>query len=109
VRSDYFNLLREVRVVTIVAPKDSVTAACVKGLILERNIPSKQLPTHLKFPNILIFKPAIEAEGLMQTGETRFDQMIKNENSILRGYLQKIYKLKPNVVFVAEHVSKLAF
>jgi hypothetical protein len=34
VRSDYFNLLREIRVVTIVAPKDSVTAACVKGLIL---------------------------------------------------------------------------
>jgi hypothetical protein len=109
VRNDYFCLLREVRVVTIVAPKDSVTAACVRGLILERNIPSKQLPTHLKYPNILIFKPAIEAEGLMQTSETRFDLMIKNEDSIMRAYLQKIYRLKPNVIFVAEHVSKVAF
>lgn len=68
VRSDYFHLLREIRVVTIVAPKDSVTAACVKGLILERNIPSKHLPTHLKFPNVLLIKPAIEAESLMRAG-----------------------------------------
>jgi hypothetical protein len=35
--------------------------------------------------------------------------MIKNENSILKNYLQKIYRLKPNVIFVAEHVSKVAF
>ncbi len=34
IRSDYFHLLRDIRVVTIVAPNDSVTAACVKGLIL---------------------------------------------------------------------------
>lgn len=59
VRSDYFNLLREVRVVTTLPPPDTVTASCIKGIALERNIPSKQLPTQIKYPNILIFKPAI--------------------------------------------------
>ena len=27
----------------------------------------------------------------------------------MKAYLQKIYKLQPNVIFVAEHVSKLAY
>lgn len=35
--------------------------------------------------------------------------MIKIENSIIRSYLQKVYKLRPNVIFVAGHVSKIAF
>ena len=39
----------------------------------------------------------------------RFDAMVKNENTILKTYLQKVYKFKPNIIFVAEHVSKVAF
>ena len=54
-----FSLLKEIRVLTIATPRDCVTAACVRGLILERNVPSKALSTHIKYPNILIFRPAI--------------------------------------------------
>lgn len=71
----------------IKTPKDAVTAVCVKGLILERNIPSKQLDTHIKFPRILTVKPAIQADGLIKSSEVKFDEMIKNENIILKNYL----------------------
>lgn len=59
VRPEPFSLIREIRVLTIATPRDCVTGACVRGLILERNIPSKTLSTHFKYPNILIFRPAI--------------------------------------------------
>lgn len=32
--SDYFDLSKEIKITTIVTPKDCVTAVCVKGLIL---------------------------------------------------------------------------
>ncbi len=32
--SDYFDLSKEIKITTIVTPKDCVTAVCVKGIIL---------------------------------------------------------------------------
>lgn len=93
----------------IKTPKESVTAVCFKGLIFQKNIPSKQLQAHLKYPRILTIKPSISADVLIKSHEVRFDEMIKNENIILKNYLDKIFKLNPNVIFIEEHVSKIAF
>lgn len=44
----------------------------------------------------------------MSGNDLKFDEMVKNENNILRNYLSKIYRLKPHVIFTAEHVSRVA-
>jgi hypothetical protein len=43
IRKEGWNLQQEIKIVTIIAPTEAVAGVCVKGIILERNIPSKQL------------------------------------------------------------------
>jgi hypothetical protein len=70
--------------VTILTPPEAVTAACVKGLVLERNIPSRHLETHMKYPRIVTIKPPIEAGSLVQTKHMKFDELVNNAETILR-------------------------
>ena len=42
-RKTPFNLLEEIRVLTIVSPNEAVASACVKGLVILKNAPTKQL------------------------------------------------------------------
>lgn len=35
--------------------------------------------------------------------------MIRNENLIVKNYLDKLFKLNANVIFIEQHVSKIAF
>jgi len=97
--------------VTIIAPTEAVAALCVKGLVLERNIPSRQLESHMKSARVVTIKTALEADTLMRANKSatiRFDDMVRNESIILSNYLDKVFKLGPKIIFVQEQASKAA-
>ena len=108
IRREAFDLQEEIKVVMIMAPPETVTAVCVKGLVLERNIPSKHFETHLKYPRIITIRPAIEAGSLTQTKNMKFDELVSNVDSILKTCLEKVFRLNPNIMFVEEEVSQIA-
>ena len=35
-----------------------------------------------------------------KSGTMRFDEMVRNESSILANYLEKVFKLCPKIIFV---------
>jgi len=92
----------------IVAPPETVTAVLVKGLVLEKNIPSKSLETHIKYPRIVTIRPAIEAGSLTQSKNMKFDELVNNVDNILKSCLDQVFKLNPNIMFVQEEVNQVA-
>ena len=76
------------------------SAVLVKGVVLEKNIPSKSLDLHIKYPRIVTIRPAIEAESLTQTKNMKFDDLVNNVDNILKSCLDQVFKLNPNIMFV---------
>ena len=80
----------------------------MKGLVLPKNIPSRNLDMHLKYPRLVTIKPAISAESLTQAKSLKFDELVNNVGNILKTCLGQVFKLNPNIMFVQNEVNQVA-
>lgn len=48
------DIIKQVKIKTLVTDSDKITAILLKGIVLDKNLPSKHMPTHLSKPTILI-------------------------------------------------------
>jgi hypothetical protein len=61
------------------------------------------MPSHLAKPTILLIENSIDIESFSQ--EMKFEDLMKNEKSIMNKIFDKINKLSPNIIFVEGNVN----
>lgn len=57
------DIIKQVKIKTLVTEPDKITAILLKGIALDKNLPSKHMPSHLSKPTILLIENAIDIES----------------------------------------------
>lgn len=92
------DLSKTVKIKTIEAEKNKAVQAMVKGIVLDKNVTSKSMQTHLSHPKVLIIENSIDLDSLASF--IKFEELIKNDKAIMKKILEKIVKLNPDIIFV---------
>ena len=92
------DIAKVVRFKTIISPENQVTSVLMKGLVIQKNLPTKNMIRHLSRPRILIVEKSIDTDSL--TSIFKFEELVKNEKVIMKKILEKIVKLQPDIIFV---------
>ena len=95
-----------VRFKIIVAPEGQATSVLMKGMVIEKNLPTKGMISHLTQPRVIVVEKSIDTDSIASF--IKFEELVKNEKLIMRRILEKIAKLNPDIIFVENSVSVLA-
>lgn len=75
------DIIRRVKVRTILTEKNKAVNAMVKGIVFEKNASSKSMRTHLSNPRVLVIENSIDLDTLASF--IKFEELVKNDKAIM--------------------------
>jgi len=104
INADFMDINKYVKVKKIPYKDESFTKY-LNGVVCRKNIIDKKMQTKFISPRIFI---ATQIELVGNADLTVFENMIQNEKKQIRKIIDKIMKLKPNVILVEKSIHRIA-
>ena len=100
------DIARQIRIKLIETEGSKAIQVMVKGIVVEKNLPTKNMIPKQAHPRVLIIENSIDIDSL--SSFFKFEELVKNEKSIMKKILEKVVKLNPDIIFVGQTVSVYA-
>ena len=104
-RGDCMDINNYVKIKKIPYEDESLTKY-VNGLVCHKNISDKKMKNHFISPKILI---TTQIELIGNTDLTMFDNLIQNEKKQIKKIIDRIMKLKPNIILIEKSINRIAY
>lgn len=86
--------------------EDETFTNYINGVLCRKNISDKKMRSNHISPKILI---ATQIELVGNSDLTMFDNLIHNEKKQIKKIIDKIMKLKPNVILIEKSINRIAY
>ena len=100
------DIARQIKIKTLVTEPNQAVQLMVKGIVVEKNLPTKNMMSKITNPRVLIVDKSIDVDSL--SSFFKFEELVKNEKAIMKKLLEKVVKINPDIIFVGQTVSVYA-